>query len=394
MQQTVLKRAVFFIGGYEPKTPEVFFSRLFRQVSRFDALWGYRSEISPVDVSQNNEAGAATISTRAPEERWSTRTDFNFLSLDKVVLRDFARPMPVRLFHYLRAFFDFWVSGAAFHFFNKAWRFGLYFVYPFLVLMMFALVAYSAAQVTAQWLGAASWLVGVLTFVLALSLAGKRWSIHHLMDLWSFSLDFIRGRRADADATLQRFAETIVAKARAESYDEILLIGHSTGGLLMIDVAARCLSIDKDFAGSARKVVLLTLGSTALKAGYHPAGRKFRKSVEQLINADQLEWVEIQCLTDAINFYRTDPVAEMGLAPKAGQDFPVVRTIKVRDMLQSETYARIKRNFFRVHYQYVYANTKPYWYDFFQICCGPMFLSARVEGRVVGGLPKKEATSL
>jgi pimeloyl-ACP methyl ester carboxylesterase len=214
------------------------------------------------------------------------------------------------------------------------------------------------------------------------------------MDLWSFSLDFIRGRRADADATLQRFAETIVARARAESYDEILLIGHSTGGLLMIDVAARCLSIDKEFAGSARKVVLLTLGSTALKAGYHPAGWKFRKSVEQLINADQLEWVEIQCLTDAINFYRTDPVAEMGLAPKAGPAFPVVRTIKVRDMLQSETYARIKRNFFRVHYQYVYANTKPYWYDFFQICCGPMFLSARVEGRVVGGLPKKEATSL
>lgn len=392
MTQTVLKRAVFFIGGYEPKTPEAFFGRLFRQVSHFDKLWGYGSDFSIVAGMQDDEVGVVTISTRAPAERWSTKTDFSFLSLDKVVLRDFARPMPVRLFYYLRAFADFLFSGAAFHFFSKAWRFGLYFIYPFLMLTLFALVAYSAAQLTAPWLGLASLLPGVLMFVLALSVAGGRLSIHHLMDLWSFSLDFIRGRRKDADDMLQRFAETVVAKTVAGSYDEVILIGHSTGGLLMIDVAARCISIDKEFSSSAPKVVLLTLGSTALKAGYHPAGQSFRKSVERLVEDDKLAWVEIQCLTDAINFYKTDPVAEMGLAPKAGPAFPVVRTIKVRDMLQPETYARIKRNFFRMHYQYVCANTKPYWYDFFQICCGPTCLSARVEDRIVGGFSTKEAT--
>ena len=392
MTQPVLRRAVFFIGGYEPKTPNAFFSRLFKQISRFDALWGYHSDVSPVELTQDSEVGGVTISTRAAEENWSTSTDFNFLSLDKIVLGDFARPIPMRLFYYIRAFADFLISGAAFQFFNKAWRFGLYFAYPFLVLTIFALVAYIVAQVTVQWFGLASGLVGVLIFVLALSVAGERWSINHLMDLWSFSLDFIRGRRADAEEILQRFAETVVARTKAESYDEVILIGHSTGGLLMIDVAARCLSIDKNFAGSAQKVVLLTLGSTALKAGYHPAGKNFRKSVEQLIDDEKLAWVEIQCLTDAINFYKTDPVAEMGLEPKAGQAFPIVRNIKVRDMLQYDTYARIKRNLFRVHYQYVCANTKPYWYDFFQICCGPTFLSARVEGRIVGGLPTKEAT--
>jgi pimeloyl-ACP methyl ester carboxylesterase len=392
MQQLVLKRAVFFIGGYEPKTPKVFFSRLFKQVSRFDALWGYRSEVSRVEVLQDNEVGVVTISTLAAEENWSTSTDFNFLCLDKIVLRDFARPMPMRLFHYLRAFADFLISGVAFQFFKKAWRFGLYFSYPFLVLTMFAIFAGIVALLTFQWFGPASGLVGVLIFVLALSVVGGRLSINHLMDLWSFSLDFIRGRRADAEVILQRFAETVVARTKAESYDEVILIGHSTGGLLMIDVAARCLSIDTEFAGSARKVVLLTLGSTALKAGYHPAGENFRKSVEQLINNDRLAWVEIQCLTDAINFYKTDPVAEMGLEPKADQAVPMVRTIKVRDMLQPDTYARIKRNFFRVHYQYICANTKLYWYDFFQICCGPTFLSARVEDRIVGGLPAKEAT--
>jgi len=391
MTQTVRKRAVFFIGGYEPKTPKAFFSWLFTQVSRFDKLWDYRSDVSSVELIQDNEVGVVTISTRAVQEDWSTITDFHFLCMDKIVLRDFARPMPMRLFYYLRAFADFLISGAAFRFFNKAWRFGLYFVYPFLTLTMFGLVAYIVAHLTFQWLGLASGLVGVLTFVLALLTLGERLSTNHLMDLWSFSLDFIRGRRTDADAILQRYGETVVAKTTAESYDEVILIGHSTGGLLMIDVAARCLSIDKEFTGSVPKVVLLTLGSTALKAGYHPAGRIFRKSVEDLIKDEKLAWVEIQCLTDAINFYKTDPVEEMGLEHEADRAFPIVRTIKVRDMLQPETYARIKRKLFRIHYQYVCANTKPYWYDFFQVCCGPTFLSARVEGRIVGGLPTEGA---
>ncbi|KQY16818.1 lipase [Rhizobium sp. Root73] len=391
MTQTVRKRAVFFIGGYEPKTPKAFFYRLFKQVSRFDKLWGYHSDVSSVEVIQDNEVGVVTISTSAVQEQWSTTTDFNFLCLDKIVLRDFARPMPMRLFYYLRAFADFLSSGAAFRFFSKAWRFGLYFVYPFLMLTMFAVVAYIFAHLTFHSLGLASGLVGMLTFVLALLVVGERLSTNHLMDLWSFSLDFLRGRRTDADAILQRFGETVVAKTKGENYDEVILIGHSTGGLLMIDVAARCLSIDKEFTGSAPKVVLLTLGSTALKAGYHPAGKIFRESVEQLIKDDKLAWVEIQCLTDAINFYKTDPVEEMGLEPKPDRAFPIVRSIKVRDMLRPDTYARIKRNFFRVHYQYVCANTKPYWYDFFQVCCGPTFLSARVEGRIVGGLPAEGA---
>ena len=232
------------------------------------------------------------------------------------------------------------------------------------------------------------WLVGISVFGAALWTLGKRWSVAHLMDLWSFSLDFIRGRRPDADALLQRFAEEIVASVHAGSYDEVILIGHSTGGMLMIDTAARCCSIESAFPDLAGKVVLLTLGSTALKAGLHPAGRHFREAVQHLADNGRLNWVEIQCLTDAINFYKTNPVSDIGLKPKPGGAIPIVRTVKVRDMLQPDTYARIKRNLFRVHYQYVFANTKRYWYDFFQICCGPIYLSTIINDATAGKILK------
>ena len=55
-------------------------------------------------------------------------------------------------------------------------------------------------------------------------------------------------------------------------------------------------------------------------------------------------------------------------------------------MLQADTYKRIKRNFFRVHYQYIFGNTKRYWFDFFQVCCGPTPLLERAEKSIVGAL--------
>jgi len=387
MIQPVRHRAIFFIGGYEQKAPRAFFGRLTKQLSYFDSLWGYTSEVSAVEVSADEEIGTIIISTSSAQEAWSTETEFSFLSLNKLVLADFARPMTVRLVRYLGSFADFVFSGTAVRFFAHAWRFGLYFVYPFLVLALFLLLGCCVTLLTWPLLGPAGTAPGVLVFCLALCRLGKQWSTNHLMDLWSFSGAFIRDQRGDAEDLLQRYAETVVRKVKNGNYDEILLIGHSTGGMLMIDVLARCLAIDPDFARSARNVVLLTLGSTALKAGYHPAGRSFKTAVERLIDSDELKWVEIQCLTDAINFYKTDPVKAMGLASKGSKTFPLVRSVKVRDMLKPETYLKVRKNLFRVHYQYVYANTKPYWYDFFQICCGPMPIYERVEKRVVGPLP-------
>ena len=71
------------------------------------------------------------------------------------------------------------------------------------------------------------------------------------MDLWSFSLEFLRGRRPDAEALLDRFARAIVAHAGDNRPDELILVGHSTGGGLILDIAARCLAIDPQFTGTA-----------------------------------------------------------------------------------------------------------------------------------------------
>lgn len=382
--EIVTSRTVFFVGGYDPKTPQAYFTRMQREMVRFEALWGTTARMSAVSVTSDGNIGTVTIEadSDAAGEHWKTRTRFHFLVLDKLVVADLSRPLPIRLGHYLVAFGNFMVSGTGWRMIAKAWRFGLYFLMPFAAVLLFMALGLVAALSTAPWLGVWAILLGVVVYGAAQRFLGERWPVNHLMDLWSFSDGFIGGRRPDAEALMQRFAQAIVDRLREEPSDELILIGHSTGGLLILDIAARALAIEPEIFRRAGQSSILTLGSTALKAGLHPAGDSTRDGVRRIQASGTVSWVEIQCLTDVINFYKSNPVEDIGLASRP--DFPLVRQVKIRDMLDASTYRRIKRNFFRVHYQYVFGNTKPYWYDFFQICCGPIPLVRRAENRILG----------
>ena len=114
----------------------------------------------------------------------------------------------------------------------------------------------------------------------------------------------------------------------------------------------------------------MTVGSTSLKVALHPAARRARKRLEALARYPDLRWTEFQSLTDIINFYKCDPYARAGLTHQRSDQFPRQFRVRFREMLERETYRRVKKNFFRVHYQFISANSRRYFYDFFMICCG------------------------
>ncbi|MBL8577837.1 MAG: lipase [Mesorhizobium sp.] len=395
----ISRRCVFFIGGYDPKTPTAFFRRLSREMELFETVWDVQTSRSDV-ATPEGDVGVLTVSSShrkstlpdddvsekpalpVEDKDWQVTTDFYFLGLDSIVTRDAARPLPVRLFRYLVAFFDYWLTGTAFSFFSRSWRFALYFLYPFVTTLFLFLVALLASSVVLRLFGIGSLALATLIALVALfpllATLGKRWSVTHLMDLWSFSSEYLRGKRPQAERLMDRYAAIVAQTTNAQPYDEIVFVGHSTGGGLILEMAARSLVADPQLARRDAKVSLLTLGSTALKFGLHPAAKAFRARVQTLVDEPALGWSEFQCLIDVINFYDTDPVIEMGLRPRQSGSpaFPVVRRVHMRDMTGASRYRRIRRRFFRIHYQFIMANGQRYFYDFFHICFGPAPLSA------------------
>jgi hypothetical protein len=392
----IRRRCVFFIGGYEAKTAKAFFERLQREMRHFEATWGVETSTTNVALPSVDVGSARVVASKAGS--WQVTTEFRFFGLDSIVSANAARLMPVRVFRYLVAFFDYWLSGTAFSIFAKSWRFGLYFLYPFAVAAFFFLAILFVSSAGLRFAGIDTSGLPVLIALLGLwpllATLGKRWFVTHLMDLWSFSLEYLRGRRPEAEALMDRYAAIVVETANAQQFDEIIFVGHSTGGGLILDIAARSLKAEPGIARRAAEVSLLTLGSTALKFGLHPAGAAYRNKVQSLVDETPLQWSEFQCLIDVINFYKTNPVADMGLKPRAQSNpspFPIVRRIHLRDMLEPAAYKRMRGRFFRIHYQFISANKRKYYYDFFQICFGPSPMSAMSNDPDVAVFPAREA---
>lgn len=379
------------IGGYEPKSADAFYQRTAREFARFGDTWQLQTETGP--LLHSDDKLVATVLMKTTAENWAVKTTFNFFVWNTLVLGDFSRPLPVRLWRYLVTFFDYFFTGTAFSFVRTNWRFALYFLYPAIMLTIFGafsiFIANQTQLINDPYNLIATLLFALVMFWLLIKTIGQRWFVLHLMDLWSFSRYYLRGKRPDSEALIARYSRAVVDCAAGGEFDEILLVGHSTGGALILDIAATALSKNPQLAAGKTKITILTVGSTALKIGLHPAAQDFRSKVQTLVDCQKINWVEYQSHTDIINFYKTNPVKEMRLASNRSGEFPLIRRVRIRDMLKKDIYARIKRNFFRVHYQFIMANTKPYHYDFFMICCGPLFLVARVLDQTVGPLVDK-----
>jgi len=270
----------------------------------------------------------------------------------------------------LLAFADFVAGGALWGYARTAWRYALFLLYPYLLLLMMVLASWYAGELAASTSGsvAIGFAAGVLAFV-AFYLVPGRWAYLSLaLDDWTFARAYIRHRDPELERRLDALADEIIAADCAGAVDEILLLGHSLGAVLAIDVLDRALRRARDLGSHGPRLALVTVGSSVLKIGLHRAAGRLRDALARVSQSTGIFWVEYQTLTDIMNFYKTDPVRECGL-PSTGR--PIIRTVRIRDMLEASSYRRIKRNFYRVHSQFVSGNERRTAYDYFMFVCGP-----------------------
>ena len=390
IETTVARRAVFHVGGYERNDATRFFSRLGKELARFAACWSVEASLGPVAFDQASHVASARIDYRATTR--ATTTDFVLLDYDDIVRTDGARPLPVRFWRWLAAFVDYVATGTMFRFFAANWRFALYFLYPLLGLVgpLFLgwLVWRFGRTLPLAGAGLVSALLGAVLAVVLIRRLARRAFLFHLMDLWSFSREWLRGRRPAMDERVAVWARAIDERVRQGGYDEVALVGHSTGGAIILDVAARYAELVAA-RGEAPAFTLFTVGSTGPKITLHPAARGARERLRALVAHPGVDWGDFQAVADIINFYRCDPLALAGIANPRSERFPVVGRVRFNPMLDRGFYKRIRFNVFRLHYQFISANTKRYRYDFLMMCCGPHPLHATMRGSLVPRKPKR-----
>ena len=371
----IARRHVIHVAGYDPVAPARHHRRFMRELATFARVWNVAADAS--DLVATGTGATWSVTTRAPN--WKVETTYETFDWDDIVRADLATPMTRRLIAAAQTYADFIVSGTAGRYFSASHRYALFFLVPLLDLALFAVLAVAAGSWVAGLLGLAGlaqalvWLVlTVAVFCLLLRWPGRAMRLDQALADWIFARDYMHGKRADVDARLDAFAARLVAVARAGEVDEILLVGHSLGALLAIDLLDRALKLDPDLARA--RLSFLTVGATIPKLTLHPDGERLRAASRRVAAAAEVDWVEYQSRDDAISFYKFHPVTARRLADDDGGTRPLVRRVQMHEMLTPQSFARYRWRFMRIHYQFVMANERRAPYDYFMLVCGPISL--------------------
>ena len=372
----IRRRGVYHITGYDPIG--VAWHKLFkRELATFARTWSINSEIS--DYTPRTQDSNPRWIVTSIASNWRVETFYETLLWDDIVLADFARPTGERLRKSFSAFFDFVFSGTVLRYFRANWQYGLFFLFPYFLLCLFAAVGLAIAFAALSFVAlpgvmqaAVALLLSIVIFFALLRWPGRRWRVAQGLDDWIFSWEYVHDRRSDVDARLSRFADELVARARDGSLDEIIIVGHSLGATLAIEIVARAFARDANLGRHGPSVCVLTVGSTIPKFSLHPAGGRFRQSAARIVGNPSIAWAEYHARADAISFYKFHPVTLSRFYGDRMTGKPVCRRVRLHLMLKLKTYLRYRLRFMRLHYQFVMANERRTAYDYFMMVCGPI----------------------
>jgi hypothetical protein len=234
----VAKRLVFHIGGYDPITSDVSAQRRFvREIARFQRTWSVKAAVDGLHDTADQMQW--NVTTTGPD--WLVETDYRLVRWHDVIEAFGRRSIGSRISVGILAFLDFVLAGTLWRYLLTNWRYAGFFLYPFVMFGLLIAAAFLIGVFAFKITGSIPIATGGGLFGFAAVLAGP-WRWLHLGDLfddWIFSREYIRCGNSEIEQRLDRLATELVAAARNFAADEILVIGHSLGAVLAVDLLDR-----------------------------------------------------------------------------------------------------------------------------------------------------------
>jgi len=373
------RRQVFYIPGYDPFPP-----RRYRELYRSEGAT--QAAISGYSLRQRPYKGEGPYGwiVTAQMEGAQAESRIQILEWSDIVRSSMAAGIWATYALLVRTAWIYISTGALFRLFRLRAGPGIAAMYPVIMLVGQLLVAVLAALALGWALSLLlpAWLAYLLGLgVVWPILEGFRridgkFFVHYLLLDFAFTAKH-RGRNPpELEARLDEFA-TLIAQALADpDLDEVLVVGHSSGVHLGVSVLARVVAGEVP----AGKLAFLSLGHAVPMQSYLPQAQGLRADLAALSQSDKLFWLDVTAPGDGCCYALCDPVACSG-AGSEGQKWPLIISAAFTQSLAPETYAKLKRRYFRLHFQYLCAFDAPKDYDYFQITAGPVSLATRFGGR-------------
>jgi hypothetical protein len=228
-----------------------------------------------------------------------------------------------------------------------------------------------AAQFPAKPIATYSILLTVI-WCIGMILLDRHWHMLWVMRSYIFTSRHARGLAPEIEMRLDHLAEKIHQKISQDQYDEILIVGHSTGTIMATLVISRIFErLPPEYP-----ISLLTLGQWWPWLGYLPSAQFAQDRLCHIAGQTSLSWVDVSAKADGCCFSFVDPLVTLKDLPSPC-NHPKLVSARWHTLFPKQTYRQLRKNPFRIHMQYLYASPKLGACDFFAITAGSLSLAER-----------------
>ena len=390
----VRRRRVFYIPGYDPIHP-----RRYRELYRKEgadqaAISGYSIGLAP-----KKGGGPYGWHVTATVQGAVVATDVEVLIWSDIVRGSMATSIPATYLQLVRTVWTYVGSGALrrLMWLRKGPVIAALYPVGMLILQLIVEIALGAlaAGLLIRGLNAVLGMIGQglgtftpflrwPVFLVALTLVLRwfksrdgRFFAYYLMHDYAYSAQSGGANPPALETRMAQFGDAIAA-AMTENYDEVLVVGHSSGAHLAVSILADLIRAGR--VPDSPALGFLSLGHVVPMVSFLPKAHRLRADLAYLSIRQEVTWIDITAPGDGCAFALCDPVAVSGVAPP-DQRWPLVFSAAFTQTLSPERWKQLRWKFFRLHFQYLCAFDRPGDYDYFQITAGPLTLSQRYAGR-------------
>lgn len=362
----VRKRHVFYLPGFDPRGARHYHQIYKAEAEKQSAVTGQAYHVS----SRRKQADDIY--------RWhvrsgDTETTYDFLGWDDIVRAEWPQGVSgivsdIAYFcrHYI-------LTG-------HVWRFGrdkparvLTGFFPLFVLLSSLLlssgVAYAMIKLWPTLWGLALAIISSITIFHGCMRWGRRIAVFWLSRIFAFSLQWARGDIPALTPRLATFRDAIADVLAAGDVDEVLVVGHSVGGMIAVPVLANILQD----APTDIKISFLTVGACIPMASYWPGAQTYRNYLSAVAHDPRVTWVDYAAKSDGASYHMVDPVTTSGMT-RSDNAGPLLKSPRFFTLYHPATYKKMRHDWYRTHFLYLMAGEKSGGYDFFRMTAGPFYL--------------------
>lgn len=363
----IKSRIVLHFPGFEPLDAEAHRQRYERSAAQASSVWMSRFDVGALSV----DATGAHFAVDAQGDGWATRSELHVFDHNALIRAMRSEPIRVQIAKGFKAGFDVLRQGGAWAYLRHAWRFGLFFLFPFLFLAAGLALGINIAALPftlelSSWWFLLTVPAGYVVFRHGVVPFSDRYHVLHLLADWRLAVAIAENR-----PEVSGFVDRVAAQAAAalqQAGEEVLVTSHSMGASLALSVVGRLIETSPDLL-ERRRITFVTLGGAALQCSLLSSATLLRRRIGAVAHHPAVDWFDIQCLTDPIHLYKCHTVALSGHtdAPQ-----PKLVFVRFKHAMSAERYKKNSRDFLRMHRQYVLGPDQASGFDFTLMTAGPL----------------------